>query len=501
MECRFGIVRTCANLRSTTIFELIEEAENGSCLSTYLQYLQYIKVGRIQQQSSESSGTCTTTSKLIIFKYIFTMDMDNIDVDDFFNNLDLESIFEEGAAWDDLDLTSSSSADHVGSTSSSPELTGVGTSRNADAGGVPLRSTQPLLSAAPQPTGVVNGPQLVSVSTGTSIYRSQDTGIKVINQSTSTPSNVPQTIQKLLHEETVSKRLRNQCNNHRQVREVGSFNGSPALYFKWENGITCKEWLDKVQQIHPHVVGFNVRLRAAMAIAQTLSQFHQCSVAYNSLSSENIVLTPLEGDYVAKFIDLSEAVICNDEQTFKEMMASDLISLGLIFDQLFKEYGEGGEAAGGDYDVGGGSTRSGRRVSMNSEVEDGEDFAHNRNVRKRGKQRTPGEGLPLYLGAMISTLLVSGDDNDSSQLRYKSVNDVYEDLKAMAAEDVSLHRSTSLRDECDNEGFCLGRLKFPKDLFYGRQVQMSMILHLLQSSTMLGDQPLMALIAGYPGTG
>jgi len=178
-----------------------------------------------------------------------------------------------------------------------------------------------------------------------------------------------------------------------------------------------------------------------------------------------------------------------------------LISLGLIFDQLFKEYGEGGEAAGGDYDVGGGSTRSGRRVSMNSEVEDGEDFAHNRNVRKRGKQRTPGEGLPLYLGAMISTLLVSGDDNDSSQLRYKSVNDVYEDLKAMAAEDVSLHRSTSLRDECDNEGFCLGRLKFPKDLFYGRQVQMSMILHLLQSSTMLGDQPLMALIAGYPGTG
>ncbi len=432
--------------------------------------------------------------------------MDNIDVDDFFNlDLDLESIFEEGS-WDELDLTTSSSAGGHASNSSAPELTGVGASRNADAEDVSSRTPQPLLPAAPQPTVAINGPQLVSVSTGTSIYRSQDTGIKVINQIPSSPSNVPQTIQKLLHEETVSKRLRNQCSNHRQVLKVDTFNDSPALYFKWENGITCKEWLDKVQQIHPHVVGFTVRLRAAMAIAQTLSQFHQCSVAYNSLSSENIVLTPLEGDYVAKFIDLSEAVICNDEQTFKEMMAWDLFSLGLIFDQLFKADSEGGEwerftsAAGEDDDVGGGST-SGRRVSVNSEVEEGKGVGHNRNVRKRGKQRTPGEGLPLYLGAMISTLLISGDDNDTSQLRYKSVNDVYEDLKAMAAQDVIRHQSSCLIDIDDNEGSFQSRLKFPKDLFYGRQVQMSMLMHLLQSATMLGDQPLMALIAGYPGTG
>jgi hypothetical protein len=398
---------------------------------------------------------------------------------------------------DNLTSSSAAAAGHVvGSTSLAPELT------DTDAGGVLSRSThQPLVSVAPQqqqPTGVINGPQLVSVSTSTSIYRSQDTGIKVIHQST---SNIPpcQTIlQKLLHEETISKRLQQnqQCsNNHRNVLQVGSFNGTPALYFKWENGITCNEWLDKVQQIHPNVVGFNVRLRAAMAIARTLSQFHTCSVVYNSLSADNIVLTPLEGDYVAKFIDLSEAVICNDEEGFREMMVVDLTSLGLIYDHLFKEYGVGGE----------GDTRSGRRAvgSMSSEVEDGEDVGNNRNVRKRGKQRTPGEGLPLYLGAMISTLLNSGVDNDSSQSRYKSVNDVYEDLKAMATQDGSLNRSSSssLRDECDNEGFFQGRLKFPKDLFYGRQVQMSMILHLLQSSTMLGDQPLMALIAGYPGTG
>eukprot|EP00984_Skeletonema_dohrnii_P030217 scaffold21542_cov121-Skeletonema_dohrnii-CCMP3373.AAC.2 len=241
-----------------------------------------------------------------------------------------------------------------------------------------------------------------------------------------------------------------------------------------------------------------------MAISKTLSQFHQCSVTYNSLSPENIVLTPLEGDYVAKFIDLSDAVICNDEQTFKEMMAVDLTSLGLIFDQLFKAEGGGGEAssaaaaAGGDN--AGGLTNS-RRVSIVSDGGEEEVSDHNRNVRKRGKQRAPGEGLPLYLGAMISALLINGDDNDASQLRYKSANDVYEDLKAMVAHSSSHHQSSSLKEaDFDNDVTIHSRLK-SKDLFYGRQVQMSMILHLLQSSTMLGDQPMMALIAGYPGTG
>lgn len=420
----------------------------------------------------------------------------NIDVDDFFN-LDLESVFEEGS-WDEFDhITGSAAAaagDHV-SNSSVPELTGVGTIRNTDSGGGTSHATQPLLSAASQPTVVINRAELISSSTRSFVYRSQDTGIKLINQGLSTPPNVPQTMQKLLHEETVSRRLRTHCNNHRQVIEVGSFNDSPALYFKWENGITCKEWLDKVQQIHPNVVDWPVRVRAAMAIAKTLSQFHQCSVAYNSLSPENIVLTPLEGDYVAKFIDLSDAVICSDEQTFKEMMAVDLRSLGLIFDELFHFEGVGG--GGGERgDNAGEGFSNNRRVSINS---DREDEQVSRNVRKRGKQRTPGEGLPFYLGAIISTLLINGDDNNASQLRYKSASDVYEDLKAMVVQNLSHHRSNGQTDDFDHEG--CGRLKFPKDLFYGRQVQMSMILHLLQSSTLLGDQPLMALIAGYPGTG
>jgi hypothetical protein len=424
--------------------------------------------------------------------------MENIDdIDDLFN-LDLDSIFEDGP--DQLNLNSFPGYD---SYSFAPELTGgVGDNGAGDAAAF---SSSSLLSATPRPSSVINGPQLVSksnCSNCTSIYRSHDTGIKVIDQNPSTSSNVQQTMQKLLHEETVSKLLLPQCNNHRQVIGVSSFNDSPALYFKWENGITCEEWLDKVQQIHPQGVEFNVRLRAAMAIAKTLSQFHQCSVAYNSLSPKNIVLTPSEGDYVAKFIDLSDSVICNDEQTFKEMTAVDLTTLGSIFDRLFQTDGGGGSAdAGGDGGGGGGELTSLRRVSANSDMER-EVSDNNRNVKKRGKQRTPGEGLPLYLGAMISTLLMSGDDYDASQLRYESANDVYEDLKALVTQNISHRRNSSFKEaHFDHEVIIHNRLKLPKDLFYGRQVQMSMILHLLQSSTNLGNQPLMALIAGYPGTG
>jgi hypothetical protein len=108
------------------------------------------------------------------------------------------------------------------------------------------------------------------------------------------------------------------------------------------------------------------------------------------------------------------------------------------------------------------------------------------------------------LRAMVSTLLIGDEEHDDSQqLRYESATAVYEDLKVMAtpAADGDRRNTYFKETESDHEVIIHSRLKLPKDLFYGRQVQMSMIMHQLQSATMLGDQPLMALIAGYPGTG
>ena len=457
--------------------------------------------------------------------------MEDIDHSDDLFNLDLDSLFEEG---DDL----LAPGHHDDSYSLAADLTGVGFGNNNDSGdnnndddAAKFSSLSPPSETPPPPrlrtiSTNNNGdgpPQLliVSKSNGTSIYRSAQklnaVGIKVIHQNdhlqaadTPSPSNFNLTMNKLVHEETVSKLLPPDVNK-RHVIEVSSFNGSPALYFKWENGITCEEWLDKVriqqQTTHPQkeaAAKFTVRLRAAVAIAKTLTQFHQSRVVYNALTLENIVLTPFEGDYLATFIDLSDAVICNDEQTFDERKGVDLTNLGTVLNQLFqKADGGGGESSAGR-GRGGELASSRRRVSVNSDTE-GEVPSNTRNAKKRGKQQiTPGEGLPLYLRAMVSTLLIGDEEHDDSQqLRYESANAVYEDLKVMATQRTDGDRRNSYfkETEADHEVIIHSRLKLPKDLFYGRQVQMSMIMHQLQSATMLGDQPLMALIAGYPGTG
>ena len=131
-------------------------------------------------------------------------------------------------------------------------------------------------------------PQLVHQSSGTAssrtaIYRlPDDTGLKVIVEDPNLSEE--QILLKILHEQDISNFLPPSCRK-RQVIDVTSFDRRPALSFKWANGITLKEWLQKIQ------VGFqvdsSVRLRAAMAIAKTLSDFHSGGVVYNLLKPEN----------------------------------------------------------------------------------------------------------------------------------------------------------------------------------------------------------------------
>jgi len=324
-------------------------------------------------------------------------------------------------------------------------------------------------------------PQLVYESNGTAIYRLHDKGFKVILDPNLSNEQI---IRKLLHEQNVSNFLPSSCRK-RQVTNVTSFNRRTALSFKWASGITLKEWLQKVQ-IGP-LVDLNVRLRAAMAIARTLSDFHDGGVVYNGLIPENIVLAPFEGEYVATLIDLSSAVVYRDgkrndvgpafEKRLKEV---DLKSLGLVLNQIFRgEESATGEGAGhGSRDDGGQEDTEGDRGL---------------NRRKRGKQHTPGEGLPLYLGSLISALI---DTSTPSEVCYESAKDVFLDLKIMVENangclsEIKLDESTAKR-----------RLRQQGDMFYGRQVQMSMLLHLFQSSVVLGNQPQMATISGYPGTG
>ena len=327
----------------------------------------------------------------------------------------------------------------------------------------------------------VKAPELVHQSDRTLVYRLKDKGFKVPID----PSPLEEQIERLAHEQYVSKFLPSTCRK-RNVVEVSSFDGRPALCFQWANGITLKEWLQK-DQLRPQV-DLNVRLRAAMAIAKTLSDFHEGGVTYNCLSPENIVLDKVEGDCVATFIDLSDALVYRDDTgapadaSFAcKAKAVDLINLGCTLNQLIR--GEEEPPHGGQTDV-------------HHRFEEGLFGDQDHDRCKRAKQLSPGEGMPLYLGSLILTLLLTGDDKAISSGRYESAKDVFLDLKFMAESANQYLKKCNL-----DESAIKSRLSLRSDIFYGRQVQMSMLVNLFQSAVFLGNQPLMATISGYPGTG
>lgn len=314
-------------------------------------------------------------------------------------------------------------------------------------------------------------PLLVHHKNNTMIYRLNDTGFKVILL-----PNLEDNIARLEHEKKISNFLPSACHK-KQAVDVTSFNGLPSLVFKWVHGITVKEWLQKIQV--ELQVDMNARLRVAMAISKTLHDFHAGGVVHNNLTTENIVLSSFEGGYVATLIGYSNALIFRkDSSTFDNNMDGtrvnelDLKSLGLVLSDLFLE-DECPNAEGAGL------------------INCGEEFDNEDHARKRGKQQVAVEGLPYYLGTIISALLDS-----SSDMCYESAKDVFLDLKFL-----SDNSNGSLLTRTLDEATINSKLRLSRDAFYGRQVQVSMLDHLIQSAAALGDRPLMATISGYAGTG
>lgn len=315
-------------------------------------------------------------------------------------------------------------------------------------------------------------PQLVYQSNRTAIYRLNDTGFKVILDPD--PSEEP--ILKMIHEQNISNYLPASCRK-RHVIDVSSFNRRPALRFEWASGITLKEWLHKVNTTSIEV-DLIIRLRAAMAISKTLSDFHDGGVVHNALTTDNIVLLPCGSEYVATLIDLSSAFIYRDNDQDdsnsvfdKEAKNGDLKNLGLIINHIF--WGVGRECDG--------------QISRKEDDNDN-------NQRKRGKQHALGEGLPLYLNTLISVLLDTSNSSEQGY-GYASAQDVSLDLKVLSQNADGCLAKVKLDESTINS-----RLRLQGGMFYGRQVQMSMLLHLIKSVAILG-KPTVATISGYPGTG
>mmetsp|Transcript_37175 Transcript_37175/g.83539 ORF Transcript_37175/g.83539 Transcript_37175/m.83539 type:complete len:1332 (+) Transcript_37175:185-4180(+) len=328
--------------------------------------------------------------------------------------------------------------------------------------------------------GVIDAPVLVHQSDSTIIYGLHTgTFIKVARD----PQPSQEQITRLLQEQNVAAFLPESVRK-REVLGISDFNGRTAVEFKWANGITIEEWLQKVDRRSDSTLqeeDFTVRVRAAMAIAKTLADFHDNGVVYNSLNTRDIVLSPTEEGYSATFIDLSRSVIVSGDDFSGESIdkvrakENDLRTLGKLLYQVF-----------------GGSLEDLDPARIHSDYGD-DGFVP---TRKRGKHQLLREGLPIYLGSLISALL----DHAllSTGVCYSDARDVYHDMKVYVDDASGQLGRIDLDDD-----MMTSRLRLPQNMFYGRQAQMSLILHLFQTSIEFGNVPVpqMAMISGCPGSG
>jgi len=245
-------------------------------------------------------------------------------------------------------------------------------------------------------------------------------------------------------------------------------------------GSTLAKWLHMARRRAD--VNITVRLRAAIAIVKTLADFHKAKVVYNNLSPDNIVLDTFDGSYIATFIDLSKAIILSNDtsnggQVEKNAVEMDLQALGRILNALF----------------------DGERFDSNSSADESDDTStegeEHSYRRKRNKRQAQVEGFPTCLNALISTLLLRKEGEETSE-KYGNVKDVLSDLQVIATNPQIFLKALKVDD------FTLhNRLNAPVDAFYGRQSEVSLLYHAFDSVNKHEGQPMVLSISGSPGTG
>jgi len=176
-----------------------------------------------------------------------------------------------------------------------------------------------------------------------------------------------------------------------------------------------------------------------------------------------------------------------DTAIMKELQVADLHCLGMVLDQLFR-----GEE---------GITLPDGTIHKDYAPEDNFNNINNNEMepasaRRRKRQDTQGgyenDGLPFYLGSLISALIMPLSD---TEFCYDSAHDVFIDLQTMAENTNGCYLKSELDDSTANS-----RLNLHDKMFYGRQVQLEKLMHLLTKLTTSG-KPLIGTISGYSGTG
>ncbi|KAL7553996.1 hypothetical protein ACHAWF_017381, partial [Thalassiosira exigua] len=327
-------------------------------------------------------------------------------------------------------------------------------------------------SFQPQPavTAGADPPTFVCKGTTASIYRQPPSfGFKVIEDLDPTEEQVLN----LVSDDQISRYLPPRCAQRRALN-LKSFQGNPALYFQWAEGVSIREWLACGDNAR---VGLEERLRIATAIAKSLSEFHEGDVLHLYLTEENIIINMSEGRCHASLINLSRAEVISQmsDVDTRGAMKAELRDLGHVLNALFR-----GESA------------KDSKYVTDSDSDDADEISAR---CKRGKLQRPGEDLPIYLTSMISTLILA-EANEGSAETYEDARSVFLDLEAAA-------RKFHIYFDPFNHDAYAGnnKLKLPPDAFYGRENELAKLLHSFESVVKVEGQPVCVAVSGYGGSG
>ena len=341
---------------------------------------------------------------------------------------------------------------------------------------------------------------LVHSKQGVNIYRQGRHGYKVLmcpeedaqQPSPSAAVVSEEQILKLVREQTISRYLSHGCNKRRVV-DVKGFKGNPSLYFEWVEGITLGAWMGEHHNGGGEEESMEQRLKVTMSIAKSLHDFHSCGVAYNFLTLDHIVLQwknnsnfGAQDDCAASLINLSRAVVLSEvsQKAAKEAIRKDLNDLGLILDALLS--GESDVSSSVERRLSDEANSSGSGIG-DSNHDDDNDVDGQPSLKKRGKQRTLGDGLPTYFLSLIYAL-VDNKDADPSEL-YDNALDVFKDLEVASKK----QQFCSMPDA--NEASLV-----ISNAFYGRRNELSLLTRSLQTVSILGKNSV-AVVSGPGGAG
>jgi serine/threonine protein kinase len=324
--------------------------------------------------------------------------------------------------------------------------------------------------------------QLVHKSSMTSIFRSNERGIKIF-----TDLNYLSTIQAqslLRLELKVSGSLTSGCSQRKALR-VDTYQDLPALFFEWVDGVTVDQW---IRSEPAKDVTLSTRLQVSMSITKAVCDFHEAGIFHGNLELKNVVIDSNSGpeNFHATLIDYSRSIILadcfysiRDENERKAYVMSvrqkDLNDLGVILYSVLSNH----------------ITNPERNIAS----AEGDADSHQ---NKRGKSQLlqPANNMPLYLMSLVSSLLTPvAKYGGNDKMQYKNPRDVLTDLQlAISKPDIYLkaHRWADLVTK---------PLVLPQDSFYGRRAEVSMLQHSFDTMMEGNSKSCAVVVSGYAGAG